>query len=1335
MYLKSLEILGFKSFAAKTVLTFDRGVTVIVGPNGCGKSNVLDSVRWVLGEQSAKALRGGEMADVIFSGTDSRPALGMAEVSMTFADCEKDLGVAWNEITITRRVYRDGRGEYQLNKTPCRLRDIQQMFMDTGVGRSAYSIMEQGKIDQILSSRPEDRRAIFEEAAGITKFKVQRRDALRKLDATEANLLRLSDVIREVKRQIGSLQRQAAKARRYQSFKADLRVLDTHNSQRLFRELETQRANVLEASRELQRTQEDGDRELQRREASVSAKRQELAQLEEALTQARANVNELNNRVAQGESRIGFNGERLAEFRALVDRYEAEIVASEERLATQQGQIEEADKELELIEETVASQEAMLRDRQANAGDITAQRVEIERQHQAIFSQIAQIETRLSELRTGISGCITTRDGSQARMAVMGEEIEALRRAAESLQLQESEATVQLERSTEDLEKTKVEATESDAITRSTQMELSRIDNDLHTESRRLAEKESKLDVLRQLNADGEGFSEGTQTVLKGLDDPSFYKPAILGALAQFIDVGSEHITPIEAALGQNLQAVVMKDALVAEAVAQTLYTNKLGRASLALQPLWAHAPATETPSVLPSGALGWAIDKVRCQPEVEPLVRQLLAGVVIVPDLQTALRLAAAGPVGQLSLDTTIRCQFVTLAGEIVTREGVIQGGQSKEAAGSSVLQRKAQIADLEAEAKAIRTALAEMTLKRHDAATRLEAAQARLRAARDLAQTLTFSIDQLRTHLANLQRENTETDRKLESFGSERDLIARRHDEAVARLAQLEEQAAAAGAEIAELQAKQVEFQNQLAVLRENEAVFTNELNEMRIRAATEKQKSASLKAQRQPMCSRLAELRELIATRRREIETYKARAVQLEEETENTRAGIAQAQSRLGEAGEAVQRLVGERTAIAGEVETLEAALRRARTDLSQSHEKRTQLEVRSSELALRIEALCERVQHRYQLSLREFQSESYAFFTTLREIKKKRKGSDAESAAEAEAEAPSQPEPAPVPEPVVPAIPAMPVFDGAPDFPVSDVIDEPAPAAATAAAAVQSGSPDGPDWDEVEDLIKELEGKLESMGPVNIDAIQEYDELEQRYTFLEKQNSDLETAKTELLEAIARINQTTKTLFADTFEQVKVNFQEMFRELFGGGSANLILLDESDPLESGIDIIAHPPGKRPASITLLSGGEKTMTAVALLFSIYMVKPSPFCILDEMDAPLDESNIARFIKILDRFVQQSQFVVISHNKRTIAKGDIIYGVTMEEHGVSKLVSVKFTKREQSGQSNDVIGTANNAVPTVAESFGKTEELRSERLEAEAAAEEVREERAAEPATEPEN
>ena len=1310
MYLQSLEILGFKSFAAKTILAFDRGVTVIVGPNGCGKSNVLDAIRWVLGEQSAKALRGGEMADVIFSGTDSRPALGMAEVSMTFADCEKDLGVAWNEVTITRRVFRDGQGEYFLNRTPCRLKDINQLFMDTGVGRTAYSIMEQGKIDQILSSRPEDRRAVFEEAAGITKFKSQRKEALRKLEATEANLLRLTDVIREVKRQIGSLQRQAAKARRYQALLTDLRVLETHNCKRIYADLEGQRLMVAEDSTRLNSTQEIREEELRAQETGVAEQRMELEIMEEKLTEARQGVNELKNRVVQGESRIGFNNERLAEFASLAERYHRDIAGAEEKLDFQQTQLENTDLELESIRESLAAEQSQLEERQGSSSSLISERAETERQYQSIYAQITRIESRLSALRTEISGCITARDGSQARMAIMGEELMKLQGASEALEARQRELSAQVSQHNQNLESRRVEVTEAETVVRGTQAELSEIDKNVHIEGRRLQERESKLEVLRQLNADGEGFSRGTQAVLKGLDNPALFKPSILGALAQFIEVEAAFITPIETVLGQNLQAIVMKDTAVAEAVVKSLVDKKLGRASLALRELWQHDPAkseVRNPH-LPEGALGWALDQVKCQPDVAPLVRQLLADTLMVPNLETAVRLAT------LTAGRTERYQYVTLTGELVSREGIVQGGASKEGAGSSVLQRKSQITELQVDVHSIQAGIAELTGRRNDAAARLEAAQRRHQEARDESQTLSLTLSHLRGQLSMVEQEVRDTQKKTQTFSWERESIERRHDEAIARLGQLEEEAYEASSQIADLQTRQGELNQSLIGLRESEAMLTSELNEMRVRVATEKQRFASLQNQRQPMNARMAELREMIEQRRRDIEGYSAKTLQLAEDNENIQAGIEQARGRLGDAEQRVQTLIAERSEIATQVEAKDNLLRQTRQDLNTGHELRTQLEVRASQIQSRIEHLCEHVQRRYQLDIREFQSDSYTLHTTIREHKKRLKGGAAEPAqlrTDPDEQGPTRMETGDA----AAVSDAEGATTGEGEAEANEAVVGEAETVLAAKAASQAPE-EGIDWAFIESTIKELDQKMESMGPVNVEAIQEYDELEERYKFLEQQNNDLNTSKAELLQVIAKINATTKTLFADTFEQIRINFQEMFTELFGGGKANLVLQDESDPLESGIDIIARPPGKQLTSITLLSGGEKTMTAVALLFSIYMVKPSPFCVLDEMDAPLDESNINRFIKILDRFSKQSQFVVISHNKRTIAKADIIYGVTMEEHGVSKLVGVKFTKREDSGQSSDLMGTTNaTPIPSVAESFGKHGDLHSERQAAE--------------------
>jgi chromosome segregation protein len=437
---------------------------------------------------------------------------------------------------------------------------------------------------------------------------------------------------------------------------------------------------------------------------------------------------------------------------------------------------------------------------------------------------------------------------------------------------------------------------------------------------------------------------------------------------------------------------------------------------------------------------------------------------------------------------------------------------------------------------------------------------------------------------------------------------------------------------------------------------------------------------------MTARLNELRELIEHRHRDIDGYRSRIASLETETGRIGAEIEAARERLTEANAEVERLSAQRSAMAGEAEEIEATLRILRRQGAECAEQRGQHEVRQTQLQLRIDNLAGHIQRRHQVDIREFQPDSYLLFTSLRDINKKRRAAE-ETPADA-----------------TPATPATPAAHEAQSDPAVEAGDSDDLSLVEQSQRI--------DWTRVEELVRDLEQRVDSMGPINMDAIQEYDELEQRHQFLEQQLADLTKSKSELLDVIAKINETTRKLFADTFEQIRVNFQEMFVELFGGGKANLVLADESDPLESGIEVIAKPPGKQLQSISLLSGGEKTMTAVALLFAIYMVKPSPFCVLDEMDAPLDESNIMRFVKILDRFVAQSQFVVITHNKRTISRADVLYGVTMEEHGVSKLVGVRFARREESGNRTDIIGASNPVpVPSIAESFGKGDELTSER------------------------
>ncbi len=1280
MYLQSLELFGFKSFAPKTKMEFHRGVTAVVGPNGCGKSNVLDAMRWVLGEQSAKALRGGEMSDVIFSGTDSRAGVGMAEVSMTFSECEEQLGLDWHDVTITRRVFKDGGSEYLLNRTPCRLKDIQQLFMDTGIGRSAYSIMEQGKIDMILSSRPEDRRAIFEEAAGITKYKSQKREALRKLEATEANLLRLEDIVKEVKRQIGSLQRQAGKARRYQSLIGDLKMLETHAAKRQFDSLEEQRVAAKQELARLADRQVECEQEIESRESEVAVQRAALEEMEQRLNQARQAVNDLKSRISNHESRIIFNEERAQEFTQLVERYRADVAGAEEKFRIAETQLHDTDIELEQITTMLAGELRVMEELQAATAALTGQRQEAERTISGVANDAARIESRISGLRGQISSVSQQRDGAEARLSILSGELEQLTFAFTQFTDRLRDTQAELERAVSDAEARAAQLADSEAQLRDAQSGLAGIDRELRDTQRTLAEKDSKLEVLRALNAGGEGFSEGTQAVLRGLDNPDFFKPAILGALAQYIEVAPEYVTAVEAALGANLQAIVMKDTMIAESVIRTLTAQKLGKAGLALRELETHFDHKSEPLTLPDGAIDWLIRKIKPQAEVQRLVERVVNHTVLVPDLETALRV----------FPQVRGSAVVTLAGEVLTGHGILHGGQSGVAV-NSVLARKNQITALAAEAAVLHQQIEGVTQRRSELLSEIETAQARLDEAREEKQNATLHVSTLRGQLAMVEREAKDTERKQQNLEGERASSEARHREAADRVGGLEAETAAGLAQLEELQSRRAEAQNQLEILRAREGELGGELNELRIKVATERQRHSSLHHQRQPMEARLTELTELIAARKQDIISYEQRADSMLAENAEIETNLERLRGQVGEGESAVASLLEERAGMASAVEELANGLRVLRHQLTEAHDQRSRLDVKHTQHEMKLTALTEHIQKRYQLDLTTFERDLHGLRVAIRDHAKRQqqRGADAPS-ADCEASAP-----------LVEAS-----VDGASAGQDADADEASAPRGEVEDAFAI-------DWDRIDDMVRELDQRLDAMGPVNLDAIQEYDELEQRHAFLEKQNTDLANAKDELLATIAKINNTTKSLFAETFEKIRVNFSEMFVELFGGGKANLLLLDESDPLESGIDIIAKPPGKQLTSITLLSGGERTMTAVALLFSIYMVKPAPFCVLDEMDAPLDESNINRFIKILDRFVAQSQFIVISHHKRTIARADALYGVTMEEHGVSKLVGVKFSTREKNGNGGDadVLSSSEPAhVPSVAEAFGKSGDLHSE-------------------------
>jgi chromosome segregation protein len=1229
MHLQSLELLGFKSFADKTIFNFHEGITAIVGPNGCGKSNVLDAVRWVLGEQSAKSLRGDEMADVIFNGAETRKPVGLAEVSVTFTDCAKELAVDWHDVRVTRRVYRDGNSEYFLNKTPCRLRDIQNLFADTGVARAAYSMMEQGKIDMILSSRPEDRRAVFEEAAGITKYKTQKREALRKVEAAEANLLRIGDVIKEVKRQIGSLQRQAGKARRYQALHADLRVLDTHHSRKQLDSLEAELARCHAEISRLGESEETSRAKIDMSENQLAEQRRELDEIDGQIAEGRSELQRLQSEIGTHQNRIQFNRQRREELRELIERSEKDIAAAEAKRDQQSKQLEEANALIEKTRQLLQAKEAELTKLAELISTLRAEITESEAKLETLRLTASKTEKRVAQLEDEISGLAIRRETTEENRRALDVAISETQATRDKVQKELEAVLASAETGRKNLDLLKTKSQTSEHTLRQHQPLLASTEKSLSDVERALTEKESRLEILRQLNEEGEGLTQGSQAVLKGLDDPRRIQSAMAGALVSNLDVDPEYIVAIESALGRNLQAIVLKDAELAPAIIARLKEKKLGQAALALPSLSNSSPKTQT--ALPQKALAWAIDKVKTPDSLAALVARLLHNVAIFGDLNQALSfkkhendLAAA-----------------TLAGEFISAEGIVFGG-SRDASADSLLERKARISVLNTEYSEACKQRDALLRKRDEANVIFERAANELKEVRKQFESADREQSVSENRILFLERELHENEQKIEQLRSEQTTLAQQIQTADERIAKLEKESASERAALEAEQNQQLEIRamQEKAAKREDEA--TEQVNELRLALATERQRYENLIAQRQPMTARETELVETIAGRQAEIVNFKKRLAAQSEQSKSAEGAIEKQTKERASLEASVARLTDQRAERLATINEMESSLRAVRNSLNELHDLRSKQQVRQAQLQLQIDNLAEHISRRYQLNLREFVPDQTVFEKTLHvQLKRRQSGSSA---------------------------PSLDANNGG-----HAASNETSRLERTIHPDVDVGQIDA------QKVISELTRQLDNMGPVNLEAVHEYDELEERYRFLENQNNDLTASRRELLDVIAQINSTTRKLFGETFAQIRANFREMFAELFGGGRADLSLLDENDPLNCGIEISAKPPGKQLQSVSLLSGGERAMTAVALLFAIYMVRPSPFCILDEVDAPLDENNINSFIRVLERFVRQSQFIIMTHNKRTIAKADVLYGVTMEERGVSKLVGMQLTAPRQ--------------------------------------------------------
>ncbi len=1251
MHLKSLEIHGFKSFAERTLLEFHKGVTGIVGPNGCGKSNVVDAVRWVLGETSAKALRGGEMADVIFNGTEKRKPLGMAEVTMTLADCEEALNVEFNEISITRRVFRDGKGEYRINGTLCRLRDIHDLFADTGIGRSSYSIMAQGQIDQILSSKPEERRAVFEEAAGITKFKREKKEALRKLEYTEANLLRVGDVLAEQERRMNSLKRQVSKARRYQALSADVRVLDTHLAHRGYLERSAQTGELRTSIRSFSTRHDELVEQVPELEREVVGARHKAQALESELGGLRQRINEYRNALSTAEGRIAFNEERKNELESRIGQNRADIGTTREKLKQQEVDFEQANYALEELKRRISSQEEQLAAQEEKTAVARRRRDGLEQSLREGRGEMNGIQTRIASVQAKIENAVAQVEGTRERSRQLAEDEERMRQEIEVARAERDRLAAEIAEISlgiQDLE----EAYEgSQRAYQRARAELETANAAAAEAHKTLATRSSRLEVVRNVIKRGDGLAKGTREVLGGLGDPDRFSKGVHGPLAGLIEVDNECARAVETALGAHLQAVLVEDGEFAAEVFSVLGERKSGEAEL-LPADYVGAASDRQLLTVPEGAVAWAMDRVKADKRVLPVVERLLENVLIVPDLATAMRMRSehAG------------VSFATAAGEWLGAEGIVRAGASGQG-GLSLLELRNEVRSLAKEVAGLETADAEARRRAEELARKSAELEEGVAAARDRLERRRVELSTREGESGLAERELEGMEAKLENVRWERGELETREQAAGESRKTLEEELAAARRRMEELEDAQARVQQEIEVAAREELELSEALQELRTSVAVERRARQAAEEQQLPMESRLQELRELTARREVEIETFEKRIAEAIEENERL---VRECETKRADAAKIEAELEARsagRGALEEAIDTRAAALDKVRREIAEIVERKGREEVALTKIELKLENMIETIRERYQVELETFEPDAHQLLACIENQKKADARRSARAASREAMEA------------------AGPSAERSEDAGPGDAETADASPDETSAPAGLPGDVEGePDWKFVKRIVVELRRRLESMGPVNVDAIEEFEELEERHNFVRSQHDDLVKSKSELMEVIERINIETERRFTETFEGVRKNFRAMFKVLFGEkGKADLVLVDENDPLESGIDVIAKPPGKKLQSITLLSGGERSMTAVALLFSIYMIKPSPFCVLDELDAPLDEANIGRFLKVLDGFIDHSQFIIVTHSKRTMERADVIYGVTMQEFGISKLVSMRLTQAEE--------------------------------------------------------
>jgi chromosome segregation protein len=1066
MYFKRLELHGFKSFADKTVLDFEPGITAVVGPNGCGKSNIFDSIRWVLGEQSAKSLRGSEMQDIIFNGTDNRESVGMSEVTLTFDNKNRFFNFDNDEMDITRRLFRSGESEYLLNKSTVRLKDILDILLGTGVGAESYSIVAQGKIDLVLSSKPEDRRIVFDEASGITKYKAQKRETMRKLEDTDQNLLRVNDIVIEVKRQIGSLERQANKARKYKEVFEELKTKEIKLAIVDKIELVRQKDEIIAQLKDFETKESELLACVREQEARINNRQMELKALEDNMMAAKTELMNLENQIIRNNERISFNNEKSHELAAQGGYLGVQIVQAREKLIVDEDKYNQLKSEFDALSKTIEEKNSSLGEKQIQINILEA--------------SIKQSLDTISESKKKIMDLVSRIAHAKNELSDFNSKMHTFQSRKKRLDIEKAKVYEDRVITEDNLNNIIREAEAVKKVVDDINSKICGLKGDLERESMSLSQMIESI-----TNAEKEKFT--------------------LESHKEFLDKLRTKYEDI----GESMNAVIYLDKMPKEFVS-----------GLVIKVRDSQNLSDEDKSYFDPAAF-------KVTGEAKPIeldTKNIEEKIAHLEEVLVALRndkMAKESGIGELNnfvalSQKDLREQEISLANKETSRDTVLeQFNRIKEEEDLIVL----ELNDVHREVSAIEG-----------------------------------NISTMQTELGQLNNEHRLTEDLIAQEEEHISINSKSREQVLVVITQFK-------TELESLNKRIVSDESTLKLL---EDTFTQD-----------KETLANISKQIEESSSRKESME-------RETEECKVRIAALEQDKHGKVAVLQEAEKKYEEVSAGASDVISRIEADRGALDDIKNSL----------HE----LQMHDKDVEYKYATMKERMLQAYKLDL--------------------------------------------------------------------DTAEDPAEEIDTNAVSQE---------------IAELKRRLDSYGSVNMVAIEEYDELKQRYDFLIQQQTDLVNAKEALHQAILKINRTTKQMFLETFEKVRVEYKNYFRLLFNGGDAQLFLTDENDPLESGIEIICRPPGKKLQNVLLLSGGEKAMAAIALIFAIFKVKPSPFCILDEIDAALDEANVDRFGRMLAEFAKGSQFIVITHNKKTIANADVMYGITMEQSGVSKIVSVKFGERKE--------------------------------------------------------